>query len=384
MGAVYRRHAQCDGFGRHDRGRSLESVRSACAHAQNRISFSSGAQAALRSNIIVDAKRPIEPEAGALDVASHAPAQARVARNEVENNVGRHVRLYAGVAVSLLLLLVFARSLVELAMYVAGVELHSHILLVPLIVAYLLYIRSGELPKRYRSSPVPAAVAFACGTLALVAATRPAFRPPVISANDHLALVTLSFVCCLVAAGFAILGSRWMRAAAFPVFFLLFLVPLPDAVAEMLETASKLGSAEVTDLFFTITGTPSLRNGTVFRLPGISIEVAQECSGIRSSFVLLITSLLASNLFLRTAWRRTVLVLFVLPLGLLRNGFRILVISLLCVHIGPEMIHSIIHRRGGPLFFLLSMIPLFLLLWWLRSQENRKRKRSSVGAAAHV
>ena len=123
-----------------------------------------------------------------------------------------------------------------------------------------------------------------------------------------------------------------------------------------------------------------LRDGTVFQLPGIVIEVAQECSGIRSSWVLFITSVLASYLFLKSPWRRAVLVAFVIPLGILRNGFRILVIGLLCVHVGPQMIHSIIHHQGGPLFFALSLIPLFLLLWWLRRGEKSEAKgqRSEV------
>jgi exosortase/archaeosortase family protein len=87
--------------------------------------------------------------------------------------------------------------------------------------------------------------------------------------------------------------------------------------------------------------------------------------------VLFITSLLASHIFLKTRWRRIVLVAFVIPLGILRNGFRILVIGLLCVHVGPHMVNSVIHHRGGPLFFALSLIPLFLLLVWLRRREQR-------------
>ena len=112
------------------------------------------------------------------------------------------------------------------------------------------------------------------------------------------------------------------------------------------------------------------RDGTVFELPGIVLRVAQECSGIRSSWVLLIAGLLASHLLLKTRWRRILLVAFVIPLGILRNGFRILVIGLLCVHVGPHMVNSIIHRRGGPFFFALSLVPLLLLLWWLRRQEQ--------------
>ena len=164
-----------------------------------------------------------------------------------------------------------------------------------------------------------------------------------------------------------------MRAAAFPLAYLIFMVPMPDAMADALETASKYASAEVANVLFHLSGTPILRAGLVFQLPNITIEVAQECSGIRSSWVLLMTSILAANLFLKTPWKRIVLVAFIIPLAILRNGFRILVIGLLCVNIGPQMIHSVIHRRGGPVFFALSLIPLFVLLWWLRRGETRAR-----------
>jgi exosortase/archaeosortase family protein len=87
------------------------------------------------------------------------------------------------------------------------------------------------------------------------------------------------------------------------------------------------------------------------------------------------TGILAANLFLKTSWRRFALVAFVIPLAILRNGFRILVIGLLCVNVGPQMIHSLIHRRGGPVFFVLSLIPFLLVLWWLRKGDVRARQR---------
>ena len=100
-------------------------------------------------------------------------------------------------------------------------------------------------------------------------------------------LLTLSFLCCLAAGGFFFLGRDWMRAAAFPLAYLIFMVPMPDAMADALETASKYASAEVANLLFHLSGTPFLRAGLIFQLPNITIEVAQECSGIRSSWVLL-------------------------------------------------------------------------------------------------
>jgi exosortase C (VPDSG-CTERM-specific) len=170
-----------------------------------------------------------------------------------------------------------------------------------------------------------------------------------------------------------------MRTAAFPFAFLIFMVPMPDGMADALETASKVASAEVASWFFSISGTPFLRDGPRFQLPDILIEVAQECSGIRSSWVLFITSVLAANMFLKSSWRRAILVCFVIPLGIIRNGFRVFVIGMLCVHVGPNMIYSVIHRRGGPIFFVISLIPLFGLVWWLRRSEARTQSETMAG-----
>jgi exosortase C (VPDSG-CTERM-specific) len=262
----------------------------------------------------------------------------------------------------------FGPWLARLFSHAVQSDLHSYIPLVPVIAGYLLYLRRRRLP--------PLATSFA-GTLTLASLGAAALGAAIswreaLSLNDHLALIALAYVSFSVAGGFLFLGARWMAAATFPIAFLIFMVPLPDAAVYWLERGSVLASADVSALFFRWTGTPLLRDGTVFAIPGIVLEVAQECSGIRSSWVLFITSLVASNLFLDSPWRRFVLVAFIFPLAIVRNAFRILVIGLLCVHIGPHMIDSLIHHRGGPIFFALSLIPLFLLLVWLRRGDGRQ------------
>ena len=285
-------------------------------------------------------------------------------------------RLLSCLGCTALLTLLYIQPLCSLILYSATTELNSHILLVPFISAYLIFIRRQKLPGSYTCSLLLATASLMAGLAALAAAWVLHVTDRLLSRNDYLALMALSFFCLLTAGGFLFLGRRWMVAAAFPIAFLIFIVPLPDRAVEWLETAFKFASTDVAHLFFIFSGTPVLRDGTVFQLPGMVFVVAQECSGIRSTWVLFITSLLASYLFLRSPWRRVVLVAFVIPLGILRNGFRILVIGLLCVHVGPQMFHSIIHRQGGPLFFALSLLPLFLLLWWLRSREIGIRARA--------
>lgn len=273
------------------------------------------------------------------------------------------------------LVAVFSKPLFSLAVYAAGQDLHSHILLIPFVSAYLIYIRRHALPGDYNFSVGWALIPLIAGAISLAAAWAPGVFGRPLSQNDYLALMALSFVCFVAAGGFFFLGRKWMAAAAFPFAFLIFMVPMPDRVADFLETASKLASADAASMFFKISGTPVLRDGVFFHLSNITLEVAQECSGIRSSWVLLITSLLAANMFLKKPWRKAVLVTAVIPLGILRNGLRIVFIGLLCVHGGPEMIHSIFHRRGGPPFFVLSLIPLFFLLWWLRRGETGGSRR---------
>ena len=279
-----------------------------------------------------------------------------------------------------LLVLLFINPLVSLAVHAAWSNIHSYILLVPFVSVYLICIQRKRLPKEYESSPRLAIIPLAAGFAALIVGWTLHGADHAISHNDFLALMTLSFVCLLASGGFLFMGRRWLAAATFPIAFLLFMVPLPDRAVDLLETASKLASAEAADLFFNISGTPFLRDGLLFKLPNIVIEVAQECSGIRSSWVLFVTSILASYLFLKSPWRRALLVAFVIPLGILRNGFRIMVIGLLCVHGGPEMIHSLIHRRGGPFFFALALLPLFFVLWWLRRTDVADQ-RMRVGPA---
>ena len=259
--------------------------------------------------------------------------------------------------------------------HAAGSDLHSHILLVPFTAAYLLYNQRGSLPTPGSRSTGGMALLGGIGLVALAVGI--GWRGGM-SVNDHLALMALAFVSLVASGGFLFLGSRWMAAAAFPFAFLIFMVPLPDAAVVWLERASAMASAEAAAMYFGVAGTPLVRDGTIFELPGITLAVARECSGIRSSWVLFITSTLAAHLFLKSPWRKLVLVAFVIPLGILRNGFRVFVIGLLCVHVGPHMIDSIIHHRGGPIFFALSLVPLFLLLWWLRRREIDAKASTSV------
>jgi exosortase C (VPDSG-CTERM-specific) len=281
------------------------------------------------------------------------------------------VRLLALGAWVITLVVASFQPLADLAK-LASTDLHSHTLLVPFISGYLIFLERNRLPRMYTSSWFPVLLLAAFGAGLIFAAGGYGGFVSELGNEGPLALRILAFVALAVAGGYACLGSLWMRSAAFPAAFLVFMAPLPDGVVQQLEHWLKLASADAAGWLFQFAGTPLLRDGVVFRLPGIVIQVAQECSGIRSSYVLLITSLVAAHLFLRSPSRRALLVLVVIPLGIVRNGFRIAVLGWLCIEYGPQMIHTWIHHRGGPVFFVLSLIPLFALLYFLWRGERAK------------
>ena len=270
----------------------------------------------------------------------------------------------------------FCGPLVQLCQFAAGDELFSYILLMPFISLYLAWLDKNKLPAGGGPAKKSAALLFALGVFfaAWFWGRRPAAEV------DALALSALAFVCGVAGAGCVFLGGARMWALACPFALLVFLAPFPQAMRDGIEAFLQHGSAEVVDWMFMLSGMTYLRHELVFQLPGISLAVAPECSGIHSTVVLFITSLVAGRMLLRGPWKRAALTLFVLPLALVRNAFRIFVLGELCVHVGPHMIDSPIHHRGGPLFFALSLIPFFALLFFLKRSEMKTKPAVPAGS----
>ena len=287
--------------------------------------------------------------------------------------------LYVGI-----LSLACCGPLLALVRYALKKEIHSYTVLIPLVCIYLASLKRDSLTREARGSAAGAA----SGALIFALAAAALFFGSVLagaaawSHNDTMTRNAACFVLLLIAGGFGCLGVPWMRMLAFPFAFLVFMVPLPDIAVEQLEDVLMRASAGLAHVLFQLTGTPVLCNGQVVELPGMTLEVARNCSGIRSSLILFITSLIASYLFLSSTWHRCLLMAMVIPLGIFRNAIRVLVIGLLCVHIGPHMIDSWIHHHGGPLFFAVSLAPLFLTAAWFRQRE-RKSEMGKLKAEIH-
>ncbi len=244
----------------------------------------------------------------------------------------------------------------------------------PFISAYLIWANRQHLVLEVHASRLGGVLLGAAGA-ALAAGYWMATRSGlVLVKQDYLSLMTLSLLCFFWGACLALMGWKMMRQVAFPAAFLIFAVPMPTIWMDHIDTFFQYTSAVAAQGFIRLYGTAVFRDGLDLHLPGFSLTVAPECSGIHSTLVLFMTSLMAGYLFLERTWQRAVLVLAVIPLAILRNGFRIFVVGELCVHIGPHMINSPIHRKGGPIFFALSLIPFLLFLVFLRRFNRAGRQ----------
>jgi len=293
-------------------------------------------------------------------------------------------QMRAFLVMALALAACFSLPLIQLVKLALKTEIQSHILLIPFIFVYLWKtgrspdsnpqsaIGNPQLTPAFRASLFPALLAALCGLAGLVAywVLGKSGRIP---HNDALSLSTASFLCFVLAAALATLGSSALRPRFFAIAFLVFMIPLPLALIEFMSLGLQRASAEAAEWMLALTGMPTFREGMRFQFPGLAIMVAEECSGVRSTFVLFITSLLAGHLFLRTGWKKAVLALAIFPLGILRNGFRVTAISWLTVHVDRGIIDGPLHHHGGPLFFLLSLVPLFGVLWILRRSDFRQK-----------
>jgi exosortase C (VPDSG-CTERM-specific) len=277
---------------------------------------------------------------------------------------------------TVILIAVYAQPLYRLVRYSLGNQLYSHILMIPFVSAYLVGLKRGRLPAPSTRFSIYAAIPLVLGLFSVSLFLVLKAWGWALPAPDQLSLTTLSFVLFLIAGTAWIFGPARTRALAFPLAFLLFIAPFPGFVTHAIEMFFQHASADAASLMFGLSQTSVLRDGLFFKLPGITIEVAEECSGIRSTLVLFITSLVGSYLFFQSKTHRALLAFAIIPIAIVRNGFRIFTIAMLCVHVRPDMIHSWIHKRGGPIFFALSLIPFFALLLYLYSRERRtERKR---------
>ena len=258
-------------------------------------------------------------------------------------------------------------TVVSLSLQYGRYAHYSHIVLIPLISLYLLYLNRRAIFATVEYTPLPGVFLITIGFAWswLTSALAP-------EQHDYLSPAMFSMVTACLGAFLLCYGIQAFRKASFGLLLLLFMVPIPPFLLQAIIGFLQRASTEATGFLFGLLDVPVFRQGFVFVLPGLTIEVTEACSGIRSGLALLITSLVAGHLFLGSTWTKLTLVLAIVPLTIVKNAVRIVVLSLLASYVHPSFItDSVLHRNGGiPLFFV-SLGALVAIVWLLRRFEAR-------------
>ncbi len=217
---------------------------------------------------------------------------------------------------------------------------YTHLLLILPVSMTLIYLdwKSFESPEDRRSGT---------GVILLVSAViatlfaRSQFLP--LRPDEQLSVNMLALVVWWIGAFIVSFGTRAFQRALFPLCFLFWIVPIPEFVLNPIVRLLQEGSVASARLLFALIGVPSTQDGTLITIPGLTVEVAPECSSIRSSLMLLVTTMVLAQMCLRSAWRKALLIAVAIPLSVGKNGLRIFVLAMLTTRVDREL-----HHRQAP------------------------------------
>ena len=182
----------------------------------------------------------------------------------------------------------FWEPLRELAGLSLDDALYSHIGLIPLFSIAIIFLKRRVVFSRIKFAPVIGAAVVLPGVILLLVGK--VYQLELVT-RDYLSLYTSGLLLWVIGGFVGIYGKQAFQRAMFPLLFLFFTVPVPTAILDQSILFLQHMTADTVDVLFGTIGLPYLRTDMVFQLPEVTIEVAEQCSGIRSSLALIITAI---------------------------------------------------------------------------------------------
>ncbi|WP_409422862.1 exosortase-associated protein EpsI, B-type [Pseudaeromonas sp. ZJS20] len=175
------------------------------------------------------------------------------------------------------------------------------------------------------------------------------------------------------------LGLSACRALLLPLLLLLFVIPLPYVITDVIvQPMKQLISIAAENVLYWM-GYPVARSGVLLTLGGYQLLVADACSGINSLFSLEAIALLYLNAVKReSGWRNLIIAVLIFPISMLANTTRVVILALMTYHLGNDIAQGFMHEASGLLLFALA---LFVIIS-LDSLLDRMLKPTKVGEAS--
>jgi exosortase B len=221
----------------------------------------------------------------------------------------------------------------------------------PVILALTVWLVWQRIPAFLQSTGTPvrvsAALVLAAGLLAYVVG----------HSQDLLFLDVGSML--LVLSGICLFLKGWsgMRVMLFPIFFLIFLVPIPGSIVDGITAPLKAGVSHVAEQALYMAGYPIGRTGVTLTIGPYHLLVADACAGLNSIFALEAVGVFYMSLMqYQSKLRNTVLALLILPISFVSNVVRVIVLVLVTYYFGDEVGQGFVHDFAGVFLFVLASI----------------------------
>jgi exosortase len=223
----------------------------------------------------------------------------------------------------------------------------GHGFFVPIVAGYIIW------QKRHRLVKLPFKPNYWGVALLILAGCQVVLGT--LAAEHFLARTALieSIVGCIL----VVCGTMWVRELAFPLFLLVFMVPIPNIIYHKITFPLQLFASQVAESSLSLLGIPVLREGNILELANEKLSVVEACSGIRSLLSLAFLSLVYGYLFDVKPWMRWLLFFATIPIAIVANASRVTLTGIVA-EINPEYAHGTYHSISGWVVFVVAMVIL--------------------------
>jgi exosortase len=156
-------------------------------------------------------------------------------------------------------------------------------------------------------------------------------------------------------------GFQMFRLLAFPLFFLILMIPVPEQIYSSLTIPLQLFVSKTSTDFAMLLNIPIFRQGNVIQLPEQVLEVVQACSGLRSVVSLLAVSAVFGYLRVNSNYLRSIIFFSSIPIAIIVNIFRVIIMIIASYYFQYDLSQGTIHTIFGMIIFALALVILFSL-----------------------
>jgi exosortase len=197
----------------------------------------------------------------------------------------------------------------------------------------------------------------------------------------ELFLTRVSLVGVLAGTVWFIWGVAQLRILAFPLLFLLLMIPLPSIIFNQIAFPLQLVASQAGEAVISAAGIPVLREGNVLVLPARTLEVAEACSGIRSLVSLLMLAIVLGYFTERRRGARIAIVLASVPIAILANAARVAGTGLAAQWVSPAAADGFFHTFSGWMVFVVAFAGLLLVQRGVAAMSSWRQTPAPVGVA---